>query len=185
MAPRLPYLRPEDLPPDQRNVIGPQNFQKVYAHSPNGARRQSAFHQYLREESPLDHRLRELAIMQAAYSANCPYAYAHHVKPAVALGMTDAEIRAVADETAGRPTALEPLAKAVLRAARELADGHAVSAETFAELQRGLDSEQLMDLLYTITCYVSMSKLLLTLQVDLEDEYQPYLQRFPFDSRGT
>jgi alkylhydroperoxidase family enzyme len=180
--PRLPYLRPEDLPAEQRSAIGKQNFQKVYAHSPNGARKQSAFHAYLREDSPLDRRLRELAIMQAAYAANCPYAYAHHVKPAVELGMPDHEIRAVADETAGRPTSLEPLAKAVLRAARELTNGHAVSAATFADLEAGLDREQLMDLLYTITCYVSMSKLLLTLQIDLEDEYKPYLERFPFAS---
>ena len=159
--------------------FGRQNFQRVYAHSPNGLLKQAAFHAYLREQSPLDRRLRELAIMQVGYAANCPYAYAHHVKAAVDAGVPDGDIRAVADESAGRPTGLEPLAKAVLRTARDLTAGYTVSDATFAELQQGLDAEQVMDLLFTITCYASMSKLLLTLQVELEDHYRTYLERFP------
>lgn len=159
--------------------FGKQNFQRVYAHSPNGSLKQREFHAYLREDSPLDRRLRELAIMQVGYAANCPYAYAHHVKAAVDAGVPDADIRAVADETAGRATTLEPLAKAVLRAARDLTAGYTVAAQTFAELQAALDAEQLMDLLFTITCYTSMAKLLLTLEVELEDHYRSYLERFP------
>jgi alkylhydroperoxidase family enzyme len=171
--PRLPFLD---------ESFGKQNFQRVYAHSPNGALKQSQFHGYLREQSPLDRRLRELAIMQVGYAANCPYAYSHHVKAAVDAGVPDADIRAVADEDAGRPTSLEPLAKAVLRAARDLTTGYTVSDATFAALQEGLDKEQIMDLLFTITCYTSMSKLLLSLQVELEDHYRPYLERFPIET---
>jgi alkylhydroperoxidase family enzyme len=167
---RLPFLD---------ESFGKQNFQRVYAHSPNGSKKQRDFHGYLREESPVDKRLRELAIMQVGCAAKCPYAYAHHVKAAVDAGVPDADIRAVVEDTAGRPTALEPLAKAVLRAARALTTGYTVDDVTFAELQAAMTSEQLMDLLFTITCYTSMCKLLLTLQVEIEDHYKPYLERFP------
>jgi alkylhydroperoxidase family enzyme len=181
-VPRLPYREPSDLPAELQHAVGRQNFQRAYAHSPRAALLQRALHGYLREESRLDRRLRELAIVQVGYAAPCAYAYAHHLKAAVEAGVSDADLRAVADESAGRATHLEPLARAVLRAARELTAGYAVGADTFAALQRGLDNEELMDLLYTIACYTAMAKLLLSLEVDLEERYLPYLERFPIET---
>jgi hypothetical protein len=36
-----------------------------------------------------------------------------------------------------------------------------------------------MDLLFSIVTYVGTVKLLLTLRVELEDDYRAYLERFP------
>jgi hypothetical protein len=94
--------------------------------------------------------------------------------------VTKDDVRAIADETAGRPSKLEPLAKSVLCAAREMTDGLTVSDATFAELKAGLDNECLVDLLYTIANYNGVVRILAALQVDLEDEYLEYLERFPF-----
>ena len=44
----------------------------------------------------------------------------HHLEIGREFGVTDDDIRAVADDTAGRPTKLDLLTKAVLRAAREM-----------------------------------------------------------------
>ncbi len=89
------------------------------------------------------------------------------------------DIRAVADETAGRPTRLEPLAKTVLCAAREMTTELAVSDKTFAALRGELDDERLTDLMVTIAFYNGLVRLLETMQVDVEEDYLPYLDEFP------
>jgi alkylhydroperoxidase family enzyme len=67
----------------------------------------------------------------------------------------------------------------VLRAAREMTDGIAMSDATFAELRKSLNNEQLVDLIFAIANYNAVVRLLATLQVDLEDEYRVYLEKFP------
>ena len=55
----------------------------------------------------------------------------------------------------------------------------AVSDETFAALRQGLDSERLTDLIVTISFYNGLVRLLETMQVDVEEDYLPYLNEFP------
>ena len=88
-------------------------------------------------------------------------------------------IRAIAAETVGQPTTLEPLAKAVLRAAREMTETLAIADDTFATLQGGLDAECLIDLTTTIAFYNGIVRLLGALQIDVEDDYRRYLDEFP------
>jgi alkylhydroperoxidase family enzyme len=67
----------------------------------------------------------------------------------------------------------------VLRAAREMTNDLAVSDATFAELQKSLDHERLVDLTITIGFYNAVVRVLHTLQIDVEDAYQGYLQEYP------
>ena len=120
-----------------------------------------------------------MAILQVGYLARSPYEYSHHVEIGRDFGVSDDDIRAIGDETAGRPTELDPLAKAVLRAAREMTTELAISDQTFAELRRGLDSERLTDLVLTIGFYNAVVRILATLQIDVEDGYRKYLDEFP------
>ena len=57
----------------------------------------------------LDPRLRELAILQVGYLAKSPYEYSHHVKIGREFGVSDDDIRAIGEETAGRASKLDPL----------------------------------------------------------------------------
>ena len=93
--------------------------------------------------------------------------------------VTDDDIRAIADETEGRPNTLDDLSKAVLRAAREMTHGLSISERTFQELRQSLDNERLTDLVLTIAFYNAVIRILATLQIDVEDEYQKYLDEFP------
>jgi alkylhydroperoxidase family enzyme len=120
-----------------------------------------------------------MAILQVGYLARSPYEYSHHVEIGRGFGVSDDDIRAIGDETAGRPTSLDPLAKAVLRAAREMTTELAISDQTFAELRRGLDNERLTDLVLTIGFYNAVVRILATLQIDVEDGYRKYLDEFP------
>jgi alkylhydroperoxidase/carboxymuconolactone decarboxylase family protein YurZ len=119
---RLPYLNPSDLAPENQDLLKrPINLYRVMSHNPDAQRAQSAVGSYIRFKTKLDPRLRELAILQVGYVSNSAYEWSHHAKIAQDFGATKEDIRAVAEETAGRDTHLEPLAKAVLRAAREIA----------------------------------------------------------------
>src|SRR5260370_42457404 len=95
------------------------------------------------------------------------------------VGLSEDGIRAVGDETAGRATLLEALAKAVLRAARAMTVGLSVADKTFAALRQELDDERLTDLMVTIAYYNGLVRLLETMQVDVEEDYLPFLDEFP------
>ena len=54
-----------------------------------------------------------------------------------------------------------------------------ISDDTFAELQRELDNERLTDLVVAISFYNGLVRLLEAMQVDVEEDYLPYLDEFP------
>ena len=54
-----------------------------------------------------------------------------------------------------------------------------VSDKTFAALRPELDDERLTDLMVTIAYYNGLVRLLETMQVDVEEDYLPYLDEFP------
>ena len=48
-----------------------------------------------------------------------------------------------------------------------------------ATLQKALGNEQVVDLTITIAFYNAVVRVLATLQIDVEDDYMPYLRQFP------
>jgi alkylhydroperoxidase family enzyme len=176
---RFPYLNKEDVAPEHRAHMRDINLTRVLFHNPELARVSNEHAMYLRNRSRLDPRLREMAILQVGYCARSPYEYSHHVKIGMDFGVSEADIRAIADETAGRPTNLEPLAKTVLKAARELANEIKLSDETFAVLKQNLATPVLLELIDAICSYCGTVRMLAALQIDVEDEYKPYLDKFP------
>jgi alkylhydroperoxidase family enzyme len=181
---RLPYLDKSDLLPEHQDLLARNlNLYRVLAHSPRAARSFNTLARFIRDGSRLDPRLRELAILQVGYLTRSAWEFSHHVRIGREVGLTDEEIRSVADESAGRPTRLDPLARAVLRAAREMTLDLAISEETFAALQRGLDNERLTDLVVTISFYNALVRVLETMQVDVEEDYVSYLDEFPLPER--
>ena len=181
---RLPYLDKSDLLPEHQDLLARNlNLYRLLAHSPRAARSLNTLARFIRDGSRLDPRLRELAILQVSYLTRSAWGFSHHVRIGREVGLSDDEIRAVADETAGRPTGLDLLSKAVLRAAREMTADLVISDETFAVLQRQLDSERLTDLVVTISFYNGLVRLLETMQVDVEADYLSYLDEFPLPRR--
>jgi alkylhydroperoxidase family enzyme len=177
---RLPYLNKEDLKPEDQEILNRNiNLYRIMAHSPKAQRVQSAMGRYIRFESTLDPRLRELAIVQIGYLTRSEYEYAHHVKIAQDFGVTPDEIRAVADETAGKSSNLDPFTRVVLRSAREMAEKGELSAANFSALKERLSNEHLVDLIMTISFYCGIVRFLSAMQIDNEPEYKKYLEQFP------
>jgi alkylhydroperoxidase family enzyme len=182
---RLPYLDKSDLLPEHQDLLARNlNLYRVLAHSPRAARSLNTLARFVRDGSRLDPRLRELAILQVSYLTGSAWGFSHHVRIGRESGVSDDEIRAIAEETAGRPTQLEPLARLVLRASREMTTDLAISDETFAGLRRELDDERLTDLVVAISFYNGLVRLLATMQVDVEEDYLAYLDEFPLQGLG-
>jgi alkylhydroperoxidase family enzyme len=182
---RVRYLNLEDLAPEYQDMPRMKsNITRALANSPQGARHKAGLGMYLRHESTLNPRLRELAILQVGYTTGSEYEYAHHVDVALSFGVSEADILAIAADSAGQESSLEPLARAVLQAAREMTERLTLSDETFAILSAALNAESLIDLLIAIGEYNGMVRIMAALQVDLEPEFLTYLERFPLPSRA-
>jgi len=177
---RVPYLSKSDLRPEDQSLLDRDiNLQRALVNSPNGARAFGRLGGFIRNQSKLDPRLREMAILQVGYLTRSRYEYSHHIKIGREFGVSDEDIRAMASETAGSGSSLDTTARAVLAAARQMTEGRAVDDETFEALQASLDNECLTDLVLTIAFYCGVVRLLDTLGIDVEDEYLAYLEEFP------
>ena len=177
---RVPYLEPSDLAPEDQDLLKrPIWLFKALVNSPGAARAFSGLGGYIRYGSKLDPRLRELAILQVGWLARSPYEWSHHVKLGHDFGVTDDDIQALIDDTAGRPSGLDPLSRLVLQAAREMTEAGAIAEATFTALQGELGSEQMVDLTLTIGFYNAVVRVLATLRIDVEPDYLRSLQRFP------
>lgn len=177
---RVPYLEPSNLAPEDQDLLKrPIWLFKALVNSPKAARAFAGLGGYIRYGSKLDPRLRELAILQVGWLARSPYEWSHHVKLGHDFGVTDDDVRALIDDTAGKPTNLDDLTKTVLRAAREVTHDGAMADATFAALQTELGNELVVDLTLAIAFYNAVVRVLGTLQIDVEPEYRPYLDRFP------
>ena len=177
---RVPYLEAADLSPENQDLLRrPIALARALVNSPNAARAFTGVGQFIRYGSKLDPRLRELAILQVGWLARSPYEWSHHVKIGHDFGVTDDDIRAMIDETAGKATPLDDLTRTVLLAAREMTDLGGMTDATFATLQSALGNEQVVDLTLTIGFYNAVVRVLATLQIDVEDEYAHYLRAFP------
>jgi len=177
---RLRYLDDKEIEPmplgDHAKSI---HLFRILGHSPGMAQ---AFHgvgNYIRWDSKIDPRLRELAILQVGYLARSPYEYSHHVKIGQQFGVTDDDIHGMIAETEGKDSSLEPLAKSVCRAAREMTRDYRVSDATYTALEQEMEGEQLIDLIVTIGFYNCVVRVLASTDMDVEEDYKQYLEKFP------
>ena len=177
---RLKYLDKSDLAEKDQDLLARNiNLFRALVHSPNAARAFSGLGGFIRHQSKADPRLRELAILQVGWLAKSPYEWSHHVKIGYDFGVTDNDIQALIDDTAGHATGLDETTKLVLQMAREMTLDGGASDATFASLSARMPSELLLDLTLTIAFYNAVVRVPATLQIDVEPEYLPYLAKYP------
>ncbi|MBR0665074.1 carboxymuconolactone decarboxylase family protein [Roseomonas hellenica] len=178
---RIPYRTVEDLAPENKDLLKRGiALHRALVNSPGGARAFQGLGQYIRYGSKLDPRLREIAILQVGWLAQSAYEWSHHVKIGMDFGVTESDIRAI---MAGDDAALEPRAQLVLRAAREMVAGPGTSQATHDALAAEFDTEHLTDLILVIGFYCAVVRVLASLAIDVEPDYQPYLDRFPLKDK--
>jgi alkylhydroperoxidase family enzyme len=177
---RLPYLEADQVALEYRDMLKRNtNLHKLLVNSPDMARAFNGVGNFIRFKSKLNPRLRELAILQVGWLEKSEYEFTHHVKIGKEFGVTDEDIAALMIETEGIQSKLEPLARAVLKGAREMTRDLEMSMTTFAEIKRHLSNEEMVDLVLTIAFYNAVVRVLATMKIDNEPYYKEVLQQYP------
>lgn len=142
------------------------NLYRVLGHAPALLDAWLAFAWPLRHEATTDRRLRELIIMRTAQLDGADYEWRQHWVMATEAGVSEAQLRALADWPAAPD--FDDVERAALRMTDELAVSAAVSDETWGELSSHFDEAACVELVLTASFYACVSRVLGGLQVPLE-----------------
>jgi 4-carboxymuconolactone decarboxylase len=179
-TPRIPPLGPEQWTPQQREMIAPQireggsalNLYATMLQHPGLYTPRVSFGTYLRSETSLPPRTREMLIMRAAFLVGAEYEWAHHVERAREAGLTDREIARIA---AGPDAAgWSEESRAVLRAADELRREAFITDRTWAVLAKRYDVKQLIEIVFTVGGYTMTGLAINSFGIQVEPEYPAF-----------
>jgi 4-carboxymuconolactone decarboxylase len=179
-TPRIPPLGSEQWTPQQREMIAPQirengSALNLYAtmlqHSGLCAPRAS-FGTYLRSETSLPPRTRELLIMRTAFLIGAEYEWAHHVERARNAGLTDVEISRIAAGPDAAGWGEE--SRAVLRVADELRREAFITNRTWSVLAKRYDTKQLIEIVFTVGGYTMTGLAINSFGIQTEPGYPAF-----------
>ena len=181
---RVPYLNPETVTDPDGHLAGVSgwarsNLLRARANSPAALAATLQQSRWIRELLSILPRQRELAILQVGYSTKTAYEWVHHIDIALASGLTEEDIRAIALESAGGTSHLDELDRAVLRAAREMTDDLIITDPTFDILRRRLTAGQIVDLVALIAFYNGGVRVMRALEIDIEPDLARLIDQFP------
>ena len=169
---RIPYASPAQYEELMRNIRLPEdtaqtNACRMLAHAPAiGGSVLKLIHSIL-TAADLDFFLHELVILRVSHHCEAWYAWAQHVSIAQAIGLSDAQIEALARGEAPKEL-FSPRERAVLAFTDEVLTSPRVSAETFTQVERQFSSREITELLITIGYFRMIGSLLTTLNVELD-----------------
>jgi 4-carboxymuconolactone decarboxylase len=128
-----------------------------------------AYNSVLLRTPALDARHRELMILRVAARTGSDYEWAQHVRIATGVGVTEAEIAAVASESPDDGAWSAPEAH-LLRATDQLIDDHVVADPTWSRLAEHLDERQLMELVFVVGTYTALAMAFNSFGLQLDDD---------------
>lgn len=151
------------VPPDRRDPEAAGNALATLARHPDLAAKFLPFSTYLRADSTLPPRVRELVILRVSHHHGCAYEWVHHGVLGRAAGLSDADV-----EAARTGAAEDPVDRMVLTAVDELQYGSQISSDTWRALGEWFDERARMDLIFTAGGYGVLAAALNTFGVEPE-----------------
>jgi 4-carboxymuconolactone decarboxylase len=170
---RIPYVKPESADGAVRETFSEiavvrgevANLFRVIANCPSALAPVFGLSHFVRDESSLPPRLRELAILTTALTLDVPYEIAHHTEAARHAGINQGEIDALRARD-DRP--FDPTERAVVGYARSVAVDRHVDDAVFGELRAAFAQEQIVEIAVIVAWYHFVAAILQPLEVDLE-----------------
>jgi 4-carboxymuconolactone decarboxylase len=135
--------------------------------NPEAARNFAAFGGYVRFETPLDPRVKALAILTAAREACGHYVWTVNQRAAKEAGLDDEVIAAIHEYRA--PAGLSASDASVVQFVLELLRQHRVSDATFDTLRSQIGDAAIVDVLVVVAYYHGLAHTLQALDVELPD----------------
>ncbi len=172
--PRLAPLREDQWSDEVRQILKPMieqglvfNIFKTLAHHPNLMRRWLVFGNHVLFKSTLSARERELLILRIGWLCQAEYEWGQHVRIGREAGLTDEEIHRIkTGPDAGEWNEQDRL---LLKATDELHTDAHISDPTWQGLSKYYNTQQLMDVVFTVGQYNLVSMALNTLGVQLDE----------------
>ena len=179
---RLPMVKREDLTegakeiyddhanPEGSSHAGLQGPGGIRLHSPRLAELHKGEAHYLRHETGLDPRIREVAILVAARAHNSKFEWQQHERVAQRVGLSQETIGVIKYR---KPLdGLDETEAVVIDMGRQLFQDHALSSETFARARDIFGEQKLIDLLANMGSYAATAIMLaaVDVQVPLDEE---------------
>ncbi|HEY5625609.1 MAG TPA: carboxymuconolactone decarboxylase family protein [Dehalococcoidia bacterium] len=143
------------------------NIYRTLANHPKLLKRWSVFGTHVLFKNTLPPRERELLILRTGWLRRSEYEWGQHVLIARGSGVTDAEIERV--KLGPDADGWDECDAALLRAADELLGDAFITDETWQTLAGRFETEQLIDVIFTVGQYNLVSMALNTLGVQLDD----------------
>jgi alkylhydroperoxidase family enzyme len=144
----------------------------VLAHHPELT---AAYNQLIRHVlyfSAIAPRQRELLVLRVAHLRDSTYEWAQHVFQAGVAGLAPEEIARV--RVGPSDPEWTSSDRALLAAADELVTDGRIGEHTYEALSAELDTQQLMDVVFTVGAYEVFAMALRTFDVELDDDLKPY-----------
>jgi uncharacterized protein YceH (UPF0502 family)/alkylhydroperoxidase family enzyme len=181
-VPRLHPLAKDDLDDDQRELLGQAGvdadhlFRTLVRH-PGLFRRWLPFGGKLLAGGKLPARVRELLILRTAHLTGAAYEWGHHVEIGRGAGLTDDEVRAVADAAPGAAHDWSVAERAALDACDELCRDGMIGDGTWAALVAAFDGDerQLVEVPMLVGHYRMLAGVVASLGIQPEDGLAPLL----------
>ncbi len=172
---RVPFMTRDTIGPDGQaawdEIEGSRGgVARNYAailNNPEAARNFAAFGGYARFETPLDPRVKALAILTAAREACGHYVWTVNQRAAREAGLDDDVIAAIHEYRA--PAGLADADAAVVQFVLEMLRQHRISDASFEALRSRIGDAAIVDVLLVVAYYHGLAHTLQALDVELPD----------------
>ena len=176
---RLPKLAPEAMTPRQRavhdkiagkrgKVGGPY---QVWLNSPELCERVEMVGAYLRWDSAMAPKYRELSLLIAARFFDAQYSWNAHTEAAIKEGIRPETLQAIAERRA--PTFNDDEERVFYTFAMEVLENHFVKQETFDAARKAFGAQGIVDIIGALGTFSMLAMLLNTFEVDLQPDRSP------------
>jgi 4-carboxymuconolactone decarboxylase len=171
--PRLAPLSETEMDDETRALVNgagmgrPLNIFTTIARHPKLLKRWLVFGAHILAKSTLPARDRELLILRTGWNCATAYEWGQHVAIARMIGITDAEIEAVATGPDAPPWST--FDATLLRAADELHTLSTLTDGTWSGLRGAYSEQQLLDLIFTVGQYHTVAMALNACGVERDD----------------
>ncbi len=172
---RVPFAKRESMTPEGGKIWdeiessrgGVARNYAALLNNPEAAGKLAMLGGYCRFETPLDPRVKALAILTTAREANGHYVWTVNQRGARAAGVSEDIIGAIREFRA--PLGLESKDASVVQFALELLRHHRVSDATFEALRSQIGNSGIIDVLVVVAYYHGLAHSLQALEVELPE----------------
>jgi 4-carboxymuconolactone decarboxylase len=161
------------MDPDGGTYVGIRGPGGIRLHSPKLSQLTQDLNSYLRHESGITKRVRELAILATARELNHQFEWVAHEPAALKVGIS----QEIVDIIKYRKSVegLDETDAVVIEFGRQLMGARKVEPETFAAAQRLFGTRMLVDIVSVIGSYAATGALLTAFDIQLHPRKEPLL----------